>query len=349
MYCLVFCLAIVASLASAKREDIISQDGGKCSLTFQVNQNQIQGLCQSPQAPQGLVMNEIQQIKAENAQLRQELDAMRTKYESMVQSVETLTAETATWREIIEWPLMDAVFKPDNETLYIDPDGPSYKDCRDAVSSKHKPGIYTIQPGDAFGPFLAYCDEEGWTVIQRRFDGSENFYREWADYQRGFGRLSGEMWLGLENIFLLTNQETYDLRVEVLGYNGKMYNSESPGFKLSGEKDDYVLHIDNMTSGNFKDLMAELNGLAFTTSDRDNDLWHNENCASYYRGAFWLQNCGWDLNREYCDGRGCMAWGDRPAKKSIMKIRPSSARSASFSDSGASRKPKNKNKPPKRL
>ncbi|CAH1252203.1 ANGPT2 [Branchiostoma lanceolatum] len=80
-------------------------------------------------------------------------------------------------------------------------------------------GIYTIYPrssdGENSAPLRVFCRVEAgraWTVIQRRQDGSVDFYdRTWEDYSRGFGNLTGEFWLGNDNIHLLTNQgRTFD-------------------------------------------------------------------------------------------------------------------------------------------
>jgi ficolin len=54
--------------------------------------------------------------------------------------------------------------------------------------------------------YFINCIFTGWTVIQRRVDGRENFSRDWDDYKEGFGNLQDEFWLGNEKIHQLTLQ-----------------------------------------------------------------------------------------------------------------------------------------------
>jgi hypothetical protein len=60
-------------------------------------------------------------------------------------------------------------------------------------------------------------------VIQRRDDFGEpreNFNRDWADYKNGFGDPAKEFWMGNENIYMLTNNEDYALRIELEDFEG---------------------------------------------------------------------------------------------------------------------------------
>jgi len=84
-------------------------------------------------------------------------------------------------------------------------------------------------------------------VIQRRLDGSVDFFREWKEYKEGFGTAGGEYWLGLDNINRLTNQGRMILRVDL---SGKMLQSAHAlyrDFTVSNEKLNYTLGIGSYT------------------------------------------------------------------------------------------------------
>lgn len=91
-----------------------------------------------------------------------------------------------------------------------------FSDCSELLRHGHvTSGVYTIQPEILWRPLQVYCDMTtaggGWTVFQRRQDGSENFDRLWLDYQFGFGNLDGEFWMGNEFIHRLTSRAPHEL------------------------------------------------------------------------------------------------------------------------------------------
>lgn len=98
---------------------------------------------------------------------------------------------------------------------------------------------------DGNGPFEVFCnqsnDGEAWAVIQRRLDGSVDFYRDWKEYKQGFGNLIGEFWLGLEKIFRLTNQTGRRMRVEMEDFRGYSCFVEYDNFTVNGEDDGFRL------------------------------------------------------------------------------------------------------------
>ena len=114
-------------------------------------------------------------------------------------------------------------------------------------------GVYSINPGGS-GAFYVYCDQTtadgGWTVFQKRQDGSVDFYRGWADYKQGFGNLNGEYWLGLDKVHRLTNNGKYQLRVDLEDFAGNTAYAEYDSFGVASEGNKYKLSLGNY-SGQF--------------------------------------------------------------------------------------------------
>ena len=111
--------------------------------------------------------------------------------------------------------------------------------------------MYTIDP-DGEGAFDVFCDQKttggGWTVFQKRLDGSVDFYRYWNDYKNGFGDLNGEFWLGLDKIYRLTNKKCNRLRVDLEETTGNTVYAEYDMFAVTNETTYYKLRL-GMYSG----------------------------------------------------------------------------------------------------
>jgi len=126
----------------------------------------------------------------------------------------------------------------------------AYKNCAELYKDGQRiNGVYRINP-DNGGVFDVYCDQTtaggGWTVFQKRLDGSVDFYRGWDDYKRGFGNLNGEFWLRLDKIHILTKEQSR-LRVDLEDKKGNTTYAEYDYFSVTSEKSKYKLTLGNFS------------------------------------------------------------------------------------------------------
>ena len=212
-------------------------------------------------------------------------------------------------------------------------------DCSDVVAQgPYASGIYEITPWDDLGfkgAFEAYCDmtdNTGWTVIQRRLDGSVDFFRGWEEYKNGFGDLDGEFWLGLNKMYRLTSKSkiTWQLRVELEDFSRNTVYADYDSFSIGDESTKFQLTL-GAYSGTAGDSLRYHRNAAFSTKDRDNDVTSTD-CAATRRGGWWYRSCeDSNLNGPYIASATSTSqaitwyhWKNRRValKKSQMKIRP---------------------------
>ncbi|KAL1375577.1 hypothetical protein pipiens_004632 [Culex pipiens pipiens] len=121
--------------------------------------------------------------------------------------------------------------------------------------------VQLIHPQPGFrDPFEVFCDQEyeggGWIVVQNRYDGSVHFYRGWNDYERGFGDLEGEMWLGLGKIHELTYSRRYELHVILEDWDGVRAIDRYSSFLVAGPEEGYMLRNLGNFSGSAGDSLT---------------------------------------------------------------------------------------------
>uniref|UniRef100_A0A8C9DSA1 Fibrinogen gamma chain n=1 Tax=Prolemur simus TaxID=1328070 RepID=A0A8C9DSA1_PROSS len=200
-------------------------------------------------------------------------------------------------------------------------------DCQDIANKGAKvSGLYFVKPLKAKQQFLVYCEIDGsgngWTVFQKRLDGSLDFKKNWIQYKEGFGHLSPtgttEFWLGNEKIHLISTQSAipYVLRVELEDWNGRTSHADYAMFKVGPEADKYRLTYAYFIGGEAGDafdgydfgddpsdkFFTSHNGMQFSTWDNDNDKFEG-NCAEQDGSGWWMNKChAGHLNGIYYQG-----------------------------------------------
>ncbi|XP_045206920.2 microfibril-associated glycoprotein 4-like [Mercenaria mercenaria] len=187
----------------------------------------------------------------------------------------------------------------------------SVTDCKDILENdcSAPSGLYKISLWKSKKIIPVLCDMEtaggGWTVFQKRFNGSVDFYRNSTEYENGFGKLNGEFWLGLKYVQEMADQGTTELRLDLAAArsHNKTGYSTYQNFKLD-KSPNYTIHIDpgtstieNMHDGGF----IQHNGFHFSTYDADRDEETNFNCAEVYHTGWWFKKWCYhvNLNGEY--------------------------------------------------
>ena len=183
----------------------------------------------------------------------------------------------------------------------------NYYDCSDAYRRGIRiSSLVEIKPG-TLPAYRVFCrmdpnERRGWTVIQRRQDGSINFNQNFAAYQKGFGFLEGEYWIGLNRINQLTQsayQHNTTLRVKMCTFDEECAETRYNNFKVLGARFWYRAYITgldpNSTAGDALGNEAPENRTAhlqrFSTFDRDEDSSSTLNCARQSYSGWWHNQC----------------------------------------------------------
>ncbi|XP_054083642.1 angiopoietin-related protein 1-like [Zeugodacus cucurbitae] len=204
--------------------------------------------------------------------------------------------------------------------------------CMEAAATSLKSGVYKIKLEKLnITDLEVFCDEDvdcgGWLVIQRRQSGAVSFYRDWNDYKKGFGDLTGNYWIGLEKLHALTSSCEQELYIQLQRRSGEKYHAKYAEFLIGPESQSYTLKKLGNYGGNAGDSLSNHLGMKFSTYDRDNDNDDKRHCAKEFDGAWWFDDCYYShLNGVYNGDHFGICWNDIQMEESLlfaqMMIRP---------------------------
>ena len=302
---------------------------------FQQTISLLENVTDTSSTMSGILMHLVSILERQQETLVGQQDTMNT-------MVSILEKQQGTLEELLKTQTLCCNNTPEADDIVRTTEAPSLtaiKDCSELTPREQYPsGIYRISLSESLS-FDAYCnmdaDGGGWTVFQKRFDGTIDFYRNWDNYTHGFGNLEGELWLGLQNTHLImTTQQSWELLILIQDFNDETAYAKYDTFYIGDAASNYRLTIAGY-SGTAGDsiLPADhpLNGRSFSTYDRSYDD-YGGNCPSARQGAWWYRRCtDSNLNGRYLgttgDGFTAMYWyywknSYQSLKASTMMMRP---------------------------
>ncbi|KAH8260750.1 hypothetical protein KR026_003469, partial [Drosophila bipectinata] len=120
--------------------------------------------------------------------------------------------------------------------------------------------------------FKVVCHSEkeegsGWMKVVHKLANSKKFNRTYEEFRSGFGDLRGEFFIGLERLYLMTNQVPHEshVSIECEGEDEDLYLIKCNHFVLGNEKEDYKLKKVENCSGETSNWLQDT---TFSTYDR---------------------------------------------------------------------------------
>ncbi|XP_067660168.1 uncharacterized protein [Haliotis asinina] len=154
---------------------------------------------------------------------------------------------------------------------------------------------FLCQPNGAPKPIKVHCDMQygGRTLLMKQSSGTENFTRTWQDYKTGFGSLSGDHWLGNDNVHYITSGRRQDLVAELWTPGIDIFNKLAQRFYIDflvgPEVDDYKMTFSySVPNTQWVQLPAGClaNATLFSTLDVD----HSSGAVGLTKSGFWHAN-----------------------------------------------------------
>ncbi|XP_062130923.1 fibroleukin-like [Drosophila sulfurigaster albostrigata] len=201
--------------------------------------------------------------------MREEMDKLyRDKLQSKEDLIESLklTNEPSKNNENYTQKNCELVTKNDNISIQMEYGG--------SKLSMKVPQLKSFEPvleNNIAGP--------GWIVIHRRVNGNCDFKRNEGEYYDGFGKRTGDFWLGLEKMHLITSHQRHELYVHIVDFDGIAHYAKYDNFVVGSRQEKGVLRSLGHYSGDANDMMRLNEGKAFSVATK-----------AYKNGWWWMPN-----------------------------------------------------------